>query len=402
METQTDLIPESVIETLFDFSSDPARIEAQFENSAEKNILFITPTLTGENFYRIIMPFLALSDQDKTETAMLGLEKHNPVQLYEKKITQGLTSSRIMWANTIVFPFTTQPLKQLYEHIRFLNPTCKIVYNVEYNIFHLPDADALNLVINSDKMRDIDDNILYADMTLTDNNLLTKYLLEKHFSDASKYTDLPENIGNIQTMPFLAMPEAMYNRMEVVRSGPEKFCIGIPITEANYDQLKKFSKSIAELQKALPDKTEIIIIGGYKDDEKFIAATKDFTFTHIPPCPLNEYYNKLLTAGMDIFLYLSSSSFYNQTSDDIKRIVDFSLLGIPCIINKFSPVSSHITNQVNGFVLEKTSHFSQVIQQILTTPVLLDKTSIGCFDYAVRNFTYDNKMEVDRLTKLLS
>ncbi len=400
---EPDLQPQTFSDSLFETFSKEAEIDAQFEKTGDKNILFVTPTLTGENFYRIIMPFITLPDHAKVETAITGIESHNPSQLYEKKITHGLRSHRILWADTIVFPFTTQPLKETYEHIRSLNPQAKIIYNLDYNVFHLPAKDPLNLEINSDKLSDIDDNILFADLTLVDNTHLQEYLVQKHFSDSSKYAHAPETPGDIQVLPFLGNPVAMYNQREAVRNGPQTIRIGITVCESQYEQLEKFSKTLGGLEKLFPGKTEIIIIGGYKDDERFSKATKDFAFIHVPPCALDKYYNTLLESGIDIFLYLSKDTFFHKTSDDLKRIIDLNLLGIPVIINKYSPCSSYIANGQNGFVLQKTNHLTQLIEQILvTSPMILGKVSHGCFDSALRGFTYSNRMQVETMIKLFT
>lgn len=407
MEIVNTLEKESVIEQLFSRFKTPQDIEAQFEQSADCNVLFVTPTLTAENFYRVILPFLHLPtvSQGNIATAMFGISAHNPKQIYEKRITQGLTSSHAQWADVIIFPFTTQALRaNAYDYIRVVNPECKIIYNLDYNIFHIPVKHPLYATMNSDKMRDIDDNIIYADLTVVDNEHLQQYLLNKHFSDVQKYKDITEDtkIGGIEVLPLLGYYDSMYGRVQAQRSDETKLRIGIPVSDNQSEELKQALQYFSEVITKFPGKTELIILGGYKDDKAFMEATQDVTFTHLPPRPLNDYYSTLLDSGIDIFIYLSKESFFHKTSDDIKRIIDFGLLGIPCIIPKYSSCATQVRHNSNGFVLEKPKFLPQIIENILINPTLLERASTGAFETTVRQHTYHNMQQLERMVYLLT
>ena len=248
-----------LIKQLYENFSNQENVQKQFKKTGKKNVLFVTPTITGENFYRIMMPYASLSRQGYG-VALMGVTAYNPTQSYEKRVTTGLNSKHIIWASTIVFPFTTQPLKTIFQSIKTVNPNCKIVYNLDYNVFHLPSYHPLKQEITEEKINSVEENILYADLTLVDNEFLKEYLLNKHFED-KKMPEGLEQVGGIEVLPLIGNYTSMFGKLQPPDKQDSILKIAIPIGNWQYEELKQAVHSLSELQKKT-NALEFVIMGG--------------------------------------------------------------------------------------------------------------------------------------------
>lgn len=110
------------------------------DNGKDKNILFVDPQLNSKHLYRFILPFFSFYNE-KVYTAITNLTKYSPYGQIAN-FDPILTQKEIMWADYIVFPFTTASLTKpngIYEAIREVNPNCKIVFCVDFNYYLLPE-----------------------------------------------------------------------------------------------------------------------------------------------------------------------------------------------------------------------------------------------------------------------
>ena len=137
---------------------DEKNFDSQFlTRGYEKNILFVNPQLSKKHFYKMILPFftLRLKDQNRTrvKTAITTISKYDPegqllggreVEVNEK------TAKMYQWADFIVFPFTTQPLvSEVYAFIRKINPNAKIMYQIDFDYYNLPEQHPYKYILMS-------------------------------------------------------------------------------------------------------------------------------------------------------------------------------------------------------------------------------------------------------------
>lgn len=184
---------------------DRAFFLAQFERTAEKNMLFVNPPLSGRYLYRDLIPYFELDRPGKCCTAITNISEFGvPEQLTSFLILDMFSPENIhddkflmiQWATHIIFPFTIQPLSEIYNHIREINPKCKILFNVDTNFMELPPNNPLFDLFN-DKEEDgpvIDmaknnavDNCYFADTILV--SIRTD---QEYFTQLFKYLQEPE------------------------------------------------------------------------------------------------------------------------------------------------------------------------------------------------------------------
>lgn len=195
--------------------TDPKFYAEMFEEwGEEKNILFVSPQLSGKHLYKSLLPYFLMQSQE-ISAAVTSLKRYDHrKQLLGYEID--LSKAMIDWADFIVFPFTTQPLVQeIYEMIRATKPEVKIVYSVDFNFYELSKNHPYSDIFEDEMaLSDVEDNMFFADMVLTSNIELSKYLIEKFKKlAATKYEGTQSYMG-IATLPTMIDTELVLKNVE--------------------------------------------------------------------------------------------------------------------------------------------------------------------------------------------
>lgn len=195
--------------------TDPNFYREMFEEwGEEKNILFVSPQLSGKHLYKSLLPYFLMQSQE-ISAAVTSLKRYDHrKQLLGYEID--LANNMIQWADFIVFPFTTQPLVQeIYEMIRANKPEVKIVYSVDFNFYELSKNHPYSDIFEDEMaLSDVEDNMFFADMVLTSNIELSKYLIEKFKKlAATKYEGTQSYMG-IATLPTMIDTELVLKNVD--------------------------------------------------------------------------------------------------------------------------------------------------------------------------------------------
>jgi hypothetical protein len=196
--------------------TDTEYYDSQFQESGqEKNILFVRPELSGKHLYRYIIPYFSLCN-DNINTAITGLEKYETNYITTSKMV--LKPAQVVWADYIVFPFTTRDLtdkrRNVYETIRNINPKVKIVYCVDFNYYELSTLHPYYNLFTNEAISAVDDNIFFSDICLVSNLELQKFLAKKmkEYME-NKYREQNTSL-KISTMPFIFDAEIMLQNVD--------------------------------------------------------------------------------------------------------------------------------------------------------------------------------------------
>ena len=145
----------------------------------EKNILFVSPQLSGRHLYKTILPFFCLSSQN-VANAITSLKRYD----YKKQLLDfqiDLNDDMVDWADIIIFPFTTQPLvEEIYTRIREIKPEAKIFFSVDFNFYELSKNHPLKEIFSDESViNDVESNMYFSDMVLVTNLNLLNYIVDK-------------------------------------------------------------------------------------------------------------------------------------------------------------------------------------------------------------------------------
>lgn len=213
-------------------------------NGKKKNILFVSPQLTSKHLYKFILPFFSFYNDD-IHTAITDLSKYNPFEQIVR-LDSTLTSEEILWANYIVFPFTTMDLTKeygLYDAIREVNPHCKIVFFVDFNFYELPEQHPHKELFGFENiLTQTELNILMSDLCLVSNLQLKSYLY-KRLSESvkTKFKEIEHIPVVFNAIPYLIDPEIVLQNVDFEFNKPEAVI--------NKELFKKVAEVAEELKK---------------------------------------------------------------------------------------------------------------------------------------------------------
>ncbi len=374
---------------------------AQFAEQSETNILWISPQLNGRHLYKTILPYYFM-EGESVYTAITGIEKHDPEsQLSDIHIE--LETPQLLWADIIVFPFTTQPLKHLYAQIRMVNEKIKIYYSVDYNFYQMSkEHPYYNLFSKQDDKTSIEDNMYFSDLVITSNVNLQKVLKDKLKDLAEgKYRDI--YISSVKTcaVPFLIHEEIVTGNLfhepkELIPKNGQ-FRLGIIATNVYKEDIAAFGTVLRDLKKKYKNKLQLVMFGfdGIADGRNIIDgadAGNEMNRTEIEfhrPTSIIQYFKELNHLNLDLVLIPLKTSDYNQTSENYNKWMECALLKIPILTNgAVFPYSKLIQDGVNGFVYKQRSDVPKIIEGLMKTPDrLLQVAEIARTDVR-ENFQY--------------
>jgi len=230
---------------------------AQFEESGlVKNILFVSPQLTGKHVYKFILPYFCMLGA-VVETAITSVEKFDynadPKESF-KKVNSVLFPQQVIWADYVVFPFILSRLggaedDSFYKKLKEMNPDVKIVYHVDFNYYQLSKLHPYYTLFNKQTISIVEDNIYFADICIT-SNMEFHTLLHKVVNKLSetKYQGNPPNlkIGNI---PILFDLETLLMNVDY---NPEQ-----PLVIDNRKAKKTVEVAKAEKKKTVAKKNDL-------------------------------------------------------------------------------------------------------------------------------------------------
>lgn len=181
----------------------------------EKNILFISPQLSGKCLYKTILPFFSMFSE-KVATAINGLGRYD----YDEQLLgcEGylVSDDMIQWADFIVFPFTTQPLVvEFYESIKNIKPDVKVVFLVDFNFYELSLLHPYKYLFDEPTVLSaVEDNIWFSDICLTSNSELAGFLIDKfRVYSQSKYKNTPSDL-RVACMPYMIDVEIVLKNVD--------------------------------------------------------------------------------------------------------------------------------------------------------------------------------------------
>lgn len=212
---------------------------------SDKNILFINPQLSGKHLYKMLLPSRIMRSEG-ISTAITTISKYDPHgQLLGGKEVE-LNDTMINWAEYFVFPFTTQPLGDLYERIREINSDAKIVYSIDFNFYELSDKHPYKYIFDElSVISDVEDNIFFSDIALVSNAKFQELLTYKfkELITKGKYKGVPTKLV-VGCFPFMIDSEIMYENVEF---DIQDFCT-VTHTPFVKEELEKTSKVFEELK----------------------------------------------------------------------------------------------------------------------------------------------------------
>jgi glycosyltransferase involved in cell wall biosynthesis len=398
---------------IFKQSSNPEFIDGQFNNVHwNKNVLFIHPQLNGRHFYRYILPYVVMFEYNAWGTAITSMDKFKPNKEYEESQVP-LTSKQILWADYIVFPFTTVNLMNAYKKLREINPDIRVIFNVDFNYYELSkNHPVYDKFSPKEVVSAIEDNIFYSDLTLVTNSKLSEVLVNKFTKELNetKYKNKKSSV-EIGCFPMLIDDMLVTENIQeeiVELSDEEKKPLRIGIVGNNYiwEDINSYKSLLKEAKEKLGDKIKFFMIGYEGIDHKTQKSCLpvDFEFEYIKPCTIVHYFKQLRNLQLDLMFIPLRQNEFNTTSENYNKFLEAGMFNVPIMVYDIFPYNEIIKNGQSGILLTKKKEFVERLEHFEKNRDELKRMGNMAHDIIMDNFIYhtDNLPMIDQIYNMSS
>lgn len=347
------------------------------EHSASRKILFVNVQHNGRNYYRYIQPYIDMLEFGLAKVAMNRFIEYRVNREYSET-DWSLDDRFIYWATTIVFPFTPKPLTDVFARIKEINPNCKIIYYLDFNYYKVPKEHVLFNYFKTDDLKNIEENIFFADQINFMNIDLGREIIDvfnsgktkQHFADYDK--DLFES--KFIWHPIMISPELAY---ENIQSIPEEkkeskkddvFRIGIVGTNYHFNDIKSYSKALLSVQKEIgKDKVKFYLIGfdGYDFDKKEKCFEEGFEYEFVNPCTMVHWHKMLIDLNLDLFFIPLKKTIFNSSAENLNKFAEFTSVNVPCLVPDFNPYNSLLDYKEMMYTYSSVSELKSRLIEII-------------------------------------
>jgi len=351
-----------------------------FENTLVENgkpkILFIKPQLLAKDFYRYLTPYFSLKQLELANTAITELGQYESKNNADVKMP--ITISQIRWANYIVFPFTTQPLMEVFYNCKKINDSVKIIFSVDFNFYELSQQHPQYKTFEPNQVKkNIEQNMLHCDTIMVSNATMVDYLEKK----IPEINTIGKKEFDIITLPYLINYAQALETIDTNKS-PEhpknnKIRIGIIATENNWEDMNSYRKEFEEIHQRHKEKLQFVLIGFNGTDQATMKnPVSGLNFEVIlnknnKPLSIINYFNSLYNANLDAVFIPTKKTVFNETSENINRFLEAAAFNIPVIVADVFPYNKIIKDKSNGFLFSKKADMLLLIDAFISHPEAL-------------------------------
>lgn len=368
---------------------------SQYVYRSKLNVLFVNPEATGGNFYKMMLPFEVLKTTSVVSTAITGWSKYNPIKRFRSDDKSPINSYQVVWSDTIVIPFTNQPLYEFMEMAKIINPNTLIHYHIDFDFIDLPKTHPLKDAFSKDKVDTIIKNIRAADKVVVTNAQLATHLI-------TRIQEMGEEVSRdkFAVQLLCADEEVMLDGIRGTKPKDSVFNLCVLAGDNQWSDIEWCMPYLLEAKKKHKNNLKIIVFGVNKNKEGWNKIVKGLEYVPEGAVPIWKYYHKLADLNPNLVLVPSDLSEYTQRSADYKRFIDCGLLEIPIITPKCNPYDVLIKHGENGYLFENGKEFNEVLDKLIAEPNLAVQVGGAAKVYVEDNLTY-NRDKLQRLINLL-
>ena len=375
-----------IVNELYHKSKDISFLKSQFNEDPDKtNILFVDPVLMNFDFYTMIMPYLALEQSGKIQTATTTLYLYKDM---ETKPPTVIHEMEVRWADVIVFPMTLEPFgdkDELFSYLRQIKPEIKIIMTCEFDFYSITNDHYL-----------LEEDLIKSYMVRSGHEITAKSIREKrnqmklkiqntltnNYQAVDRILVLNHNLKNkliakgyqdVKYVPILLSTDHVlanvdYSETLGTKFAPKLIIISVELNESTRQSFKPFIPVFKNLKDQHGFKCRIIIMG---DDPKKYFEDLDFEYEHIGKSSLVHHFKAIVKSSADIHLALNKKSEYSSHSESIYSFVERGLLAIPLVSLNTSPLNEFIHDRKNGYLINTRNDLIKVVEEIIK-----DKTEL--------------------------
>ena len=367
----------------------------QYTFRSQLNVLFVNPEATGGNFYKMMLPYAVLRNTQIVSTAMTGWNKYNPVKRFRTEDKAPLHSIQIVWSDTIVLPFTNQPVHEFVEMAKTINPNTIVIMHVDFDFIDLPKTHPLKDAFGVDKVDVIINNIKACDKIIVSNAKLASHLIARL---QEKGHEISRDKFGVQLL--CADEELMLDGVRLKPSKDDVFTLCVLAGDNQWNDIEACIPALLEVKKKHKNNLKIVFFGINKNKEGWGKLVKGLEYIPEGAVPIWKYYAKLADINPHAVLVPSDCSEYTQRSTDYKRFIDCALLGLPIITPKTNPFDVLLKHNETGYLYQNDSELKTILDDLIANPKQPQQVGGSAKVYVEDHLSY-NRDKIQRLINLL-
>lgn len=301
------------------------------------HVLYFDTYLNGTGIHRRIIPSLHLNTTAThrsciTRIVPWNISAQRPIDNMDIEITYE-TRQLLAWANYVVFPMYTHDIRPMLDDFRAINPNLQFVMDVDDFVLEFPPAHPMHgMYPKADRDQFIQN--LRAMNVITGS---TNYLLEKLEPIVGPEPGLDLfHLPNLMSSVFLEGLDGTQHKEIGVSIAPRVLLTANPGQWADINPLKKILGPLVK-----QGKIELILFGWNGTNRHMNNCLSGIPHRYIPPVPVTEYFNRMLSIGADFAIMPLQDNDFNRSKSHHK-LLHYAMLGIPAIVANVSAYTNFV------------------------------------------------------------
>ncbi len=328
---------------------------------AEYKILMVSPELTGTNFYRLILPGMMLNTTPNYKVAYTSIEPHNPDKRFFQEAAE-VGSREILWARTIVFPFTLHPMAEVFEKIRNINNDIRITYCIDFNFLCVPQSHPYSKYFTATEITKVLKNITAANNVVLINPHMGTPLVRIAEQQGITIDEKTLSCTNLCTHE-----DIIADVPDLITRPRDHFHLMVLCNDNQYQNFVDCVPLFRLLKEKHGNKLRLTIFSINNNRPGFSSLMKGIEYSIELPSTIRKYFMKLASKTPDAVFIPTSTGVFYQTSDDYKRFLDCGILGIPIITADLYPLNE-IVKTGGGWIYQTPGELEMIIQNLIAHP----------------------------------
>lgn len=347
-------------------------------------LLYVSPLLNSDGYYRMILPYLELGRSKGFETRVTSVTKWD----FAKTFTIGtdtLQEEEIRWADYIIFPMLTGNYTYLFQAIRVLNPNVYLVMDITRQIHNIPKSHPDHEVFKQEDQDQLLQNLIQMDMITTPIKRLCK--LYQEWLD----TNLKEQIDvEFFWLPSLISSIGFEGVSSVVKPNDDKVRVGMIGSLKSAVDYEYFLPMFKKIKEKYKNKVELVIFGWNGKNANGSEVLKDVDITYHKSVSFLDYYQTLKNLHFDVIMIPMRSLNYYAYASTIK-FLEAAAIGVPIIALEHSSYAKVVDHEKNGLLAWKLPEWESSLVQLIAEPEFRKKLGENAKKWVWKNRSYTQK-----------
>ncbi len=349
------------IQELLNTPSSQNNLQQGKQNQDAVHLLFVSPFVNSNGYYRMLLPYLELGATKEYETRVTSVRKWDFTKTYT--ITEdSFKEEDIQWADYIIFSMLIENYTYVFQALKVINPEVLLVMDIERQIHNIPKAHADYTEFPKEKQEQLLKNILFMDIITTPIQHLCQIYRDWLFWDPKVTKEI-----EVYCIPSLLSKIGYETLVPVSKPKDGVVRIGMVGSVRSVADFRFFLPVFKNIKETYKDKVEIIIFGWDGKNPSGYKPLKEVPITFYKSVHFLKYYQKLADMHLDVMLIPMRSMYYYHYASTIKYI-EAAALGIPVIALRCSSYAQIIENDTNGILAWRAPEWEEKLRLLIDSP----------------------------------